>query len=190
MSDKIKKVQKGIEKLNDVFDKNTARDLLANAQELQAMADPCLRARKCILNSKSNADRDKNNKDPKTACCGSQTGHHLLHEAMFRAKNGNNCTGYKGEDAPTVCAEGTSHSKGGSHQSLHTIYKKDYNENKDSTYTKEKMIDKMVEHHAKAFPMSHCNKKCIRNQLREGHKDVKCKDDMKMPNVPASKKGI
>ena len=132
---------KSKEEIQKEIDQNKGQKDLANAQDKMAEAEPCLKARKCMLvpyKRQAEEDKDKNKrlkdnkptgkgkqdflgKSPfelknKYGCCPGQTGHHLLPTAWAKST----CPNYKESKAPVVCAEGTSHSNGGSHDRLHT----------------------------------------------------------------------
>jgi len=129
------------EQIEEKLAKNQGQLDMANAQEKMAQADPCLNARKCMLtpyNKKQEESMDKANRlkpnnakgtgkkdflskvpfslDNAYGCCPGQTGHHLIPKSWAKE----NCPDYDEDKAPVVCAEGTSHSTGGSHAKLHT----------------------------------------------------------------------
>lgn len=72
---------KNFDKLSEAEQKKVANTVMADIQTAYAGADPCLRARKCMLVpfSKDGAAKWAGN-----GCCPGQTGHHLLPDAMFR----------------------------------------------------------------------------------------------------------
>jgi hypothetical protein len=108
-------------------------DAMASTMSGIAIANPCIKARKCLLVPfKDTGKTAKGN-----GCCPGQTGHHVLPDAMFKqyeAKpdaapgskmkaDGKNraCWGkYKHADAPTMCLEGTTNrATNGSHGLAH-----------------------------------------------------------------------
>jgi hypothetical protein len=107
--------------------KNNPSALMADLMTVDAAADACIRARKCML-----VPFDKT--DPAEAahsgegCCPGQTGHHVMPGSMFgRDAKGkidlafsNACAeAYDHKNAPTICLEGTNNTHG-SHGAAHT----------------------------------------------------------------------
>jgi hypothetical protein len=85
---------KNWDKFNEKERNRIQSEVMADIQSAYAGADPCLRARKCMLvpfNKKGAA------KWAGKGCCPGQTGHHLLPDAMFR-------DGAKGEAAKKAWA--------------------------------------------------------------------------------------
>jgi hypothetical protein len=130
-------------KLSEDEQKKLANTVMADIQSAYAGADPCLRARKCMLVPYGKGAADK---WAGKGCCPGQTGHHLLPDAMFRdaagtkkareaykAKNGS-MKGWKRSmepkracwdnytegGSPTICAEGNNQHMG-SHGALHKL---------------------------------------------------------------------
>ncbi len=164
----LKKLPEEFENIKDKLKNGSPQEAMADAQALVAEANPCLRARKCMLVSK-NAQENKTSK--KGGCCPGQTGHHLIPSSMMRGS----CKAYKEGSAPTVCAEGTGHSLGGSHGKLHTDIEKRIKENADKNgeMTLGKAKDIATESHKDVF--GGCSKKCIEAQLDKHYK--KCGND-------------
>lgn len=67
--------------LNKKQQSKLANEVMADIQAAYAAADPCLRARKCMLVP---FNKDGAAKWAGKGCCPGQTGHHLLPDAMFR----------------------------------------------------------------------------------------------------------
>lgn len=159
----------------------------ADLQRTIAVADPCLRARKCMLvpmretkldpkNPQSPADSGGNGAN--RGCCKGQTGHHLIPGAYFKNSN---CRGYKYNNAPVVCSEGPyGEASGGSHNALHKNLKNAVQGYADKVTKKipyEDARDAAVTSHVKSFPLSGCSQDCIKSQLDKYHKDrAKCKN--------------
>lgn len=87
-----------------------------------AACNDCVNASRCRL-----SPHDKK----KSKCCPGQTEHHLVEASSFGSGRGKNRVGtfpnsptpYKPGLAPCVCAEGTSHSMGGTHELMHVHQK-------------------------------------------------------------------
>ena len=182
MKKDIENISKLPGKINELKKDGLTPSDVADAQELIAKVNPCLRARKCMLvpynkSKQSNKFRDKN-----SGCCGGQTPHHLIPNAATK----DSCPGYNYEGAPSVCAEGTSHGKGGSHESLHTYIEDQIKEAADSngemTYGKAKDIG--AESHKKVF--GNCSERCIKAQLDNYYKK-KCGGDSSKVKAASAK---
>jgi hypothetical protein len=159
---------KGIpDKLKDLKNKKVTPEVMADAQALIAKANPCLRARKCMLvpyrSSHQSTPGDRN-----SGCCPGQTPHHLIPKSAFDSSN---CPGYNKHQAPTVCVEGTSHSRGGSHQKIHDVLEKKIEENADAngempyTQARTNAIDSLRE-----IGYTNCSRACLAAQLDNYHK--------------------
>jgi hypothetical protein len=126
-----------------------AREVMADVQSAYGLANPCLRARKCMLVP---YNKGIESKWQGKGCCPGQTGHHLLPDSMFRDKAASEnakkawradpanrradgtmkkmsrgklpkrkCWGnYSDGEAPTVCVEGNNQHLG-SHGVLHEL---------------------------------------------------------------------
>lgn len=166
----LKKLPQELEKIKNKI-KDKPAEAMADAQALIAKTNPCTRAMKCRLVSKNSADRS--NKSIKNGCCSGQTGHHLLPDAMVR--DSADCKGgVTYGSAPTVCAEGISHSTGGSHGQLHNELdkrvKKSADANGEMTLKKAKTI--AAKSHRQVFGKG-CSMKCLMAQLSKYY-DNKC----------------
>jgi hypothetical protein len=150
--DAYKDKLKNFSKLSEADQKKVAREVMVDVQAAYGAANPCLRARKCMLVpfNKKSADKWAGK-----GCCPGQTGHHLLPDAMFRDPAGSekakeawkndpqnrhpeskklksmsreklpkkDCwDGYSEGGSPTICAEGANQ-HAGSHGVLHTLTK-------------------------------------------------------------------
>jgi Domain of unknown function (DUF4150)/GHH signature containing HNH/Endo VII superfamily nuclease toxin 2 len=155
----------------------------------------CLSARRCALQPYS----------PNT-CCNPQTGHHLIEaSALFDVGRGGegskplqgvipksdaNPNGYSEAKAPCVCAEGTSHKLGGTHELMHALQslnavKQDVAplpladggtvSARATTYGKAK--ESAAATMQEVFQDSHCDDKCIKAQLDAYHRQCGLKDD-------------
>ncbi|MEJ2613110.1 MAG: DUF4150 domain-containing protein, partial [Candidatus Thiodiazotropha sp.] len=117
---KLKKIPGEIEELKK--DGLQTSDI-ADAQEILAKTNPCLNAKRCLLVpfKEEGAGPVRGNK----GCCGGQTKHHVIPKGQFKsngsenAPNVSDCPDYNPDKAPCICAEGTSHSLGGSHEKIH-----------------------------------------------------------------------
>ncbi|WP_133512314.1 PAAR-like domain-containing protein [Candidatus Thiosymbion oneisti] len=143
---------------------------LANAQAALARAVPCLRARKCMLVPYEKSRQSKQRGDEDSGCCPGQTPHHLMPKSQF--KDAADCPGYNEDKAPCVCVEGTSHSKGGTHQKFHDFIEPEIKRAADAqgemTYRQAKTI--ALNSHEKVF--GHCSKACLAAQLDNHYKQV------------------
>ncbi|MEY4564885.1 MAG: hypothetical protein RLZZ618_4162, partial [Pseudomonadota bacterium] len=100
--------------------KSGLEDAMASMMAALAMANPCIKARKCLLVPYKDSDKTAKG----NGCCPGQTGHHVLPDAMFKryepetdpqtqktdmkAQGPRKCwEKYKHGDAPTICLEGT-----------------------------------------------------------------------------------
>ena len=148
---KYKDELKGWKDLSEKKKKEVANQVMADIQSAYAAADPCLRARKCMLVP---FNKDGAAKWAGKGCCPGQTGHHLLPDAMFRdAAKGEAAKkawaadpanrnaegklrsmprdklpkrecwgGYSEGGSPTICVEGNNQHMG-SHGALHGLTK-------------------------------------------------------------------
>lgn len=146
--DKYKNELKNFPNLSQKDKDRISREVMVDVQTAYAAANPCLRARKCMLvpYRKGGADKWLGK-----GCCPGQTGHHLLPDSMFRdpkkgaaakaawaadpanLKDGKlqgmprgklpklKCwENYSEGGAPTICAEGANQ-HAGSHGRIHAI---------------------------------------------------------------------
>lgn len=92
---------------------------IANALADDVATDKCLSARRCALSPYKPSN-----------CCQAQTPHHIVEASSFVQNRGtssevhfgtfSSSEPYSPDLAPCVCAEGTSHSMGGTHELMHT----------------------------------------------------------------------
>ncbi len=112
-----------------------------------------------------------------TAAAPGQTGHPPIPDSAVKDSG---CTGYNYKEAPTVCAEGTGNSHGGSHQMLHDKLEKrmrDHVENnRSSSMSYESYRNHAIMIFYETFPESRCDRKCLRAQF-DAH--YKCPKDLK-----------
>ncbi|KMK65247.1 PAAR-like domain-containing protein [Puniceibacterium sp. IMCC21224] len=156
----------------------------------------CLAALRCKLAPYKKGDK---------ACCGKQTPHHVVPKSSFVDTNDSGkalagCANYNGNDAPCICAEGASSTKG-SHGRMHAflllaIHKATSLKGTFKPDTKTLALDKGgsvqgremsykqqreagVASVMKVFPRSKCSAACLAAQLDGYHKDeeVGVKDD-------------
>ncbi len=143
--EKYKDQLKNFGNLSEAQQKTVAGNVMADIQAAYAAADPCLRARKCILVPFNKRTPDK---WAGKGCCPGQTGHHLLPDAMFRDAAGTEQAkaaykarkgsmkgwdrdmaptrpcwdGYSEDASPTICVEGNNQHMG-SHKVMHQLTK-------------------------------------------------------------------
>ncbi|MCU7817077.1 MAG: hypothetical protein KZQ81_18250 [Candidatus Thiodiazotropha sp. (ex Rostrolucina anterorostrata)] len=168
--DKLRKIPGEIEELKK--GKLTANKV-ADAQEILAKASPCLNAKRCLLvpGSKTGAGKTSNQ-----GCCAGQTPHHIIPKGQFKRSEAANagkiddCPGYDEDKAPSICAEGTSHSQGGSHQRIHDALEPQIKNGADANgqLSYEQSRDMSVKATRKAAP--NCSTACLKAQLDKYHK--------------------
>ncbi|WP_263144536.1 HNH/endonuclease VII fold toxin-2 domain-containing protein [Pseudomonas sp. RIT-PI-AD] len=180
-------IQGRLDELKKILSPGGLEDAMASAQAAIAFANPCLRARKCMLIPYKDSDKSAKG----NGCCPGQTGHHLLPDAMFHEyvsqthpktgkeemKQGGNRAcweKYKHGDAPTICLEGTTNrASNGSHGMAHKgteVALNEYLGKSDMPYTQAR--DKLSQLIATAF---HCDADCLKAQLNEYYGKVhKC----------------
>lgn len=128
--------------------------------------NPCVRARRCSLVPKSQANHLGGG-----GCCPGQTGHHLIPDAAVK---GAGCPDYDYSKAPTVCAEGTGNSHGGSHQMLHDKLDKRMSDFKQAKRQASMPYEDYRRHAImtfyETFPESGCDRKCLKAQLDAHYK--------------------
>ena len=170
MTDDINNLKNLPEKIEKIKEQGLTAESLADAQAVVAEANPCLKARKCMLVPKQKSKQSAKYGDSNSGCCGGQTGHHLIPESAMN--DADDCKKYNGGEAPTVCAEGTSHSRGGSHEALHTYIedeiKRAADANGEMTYGQSKNI--ALNSHKEVF--GHCDRDCLEAQLDKYHKEA------------------
>lgn len=161
---------------------STAADTIADWQRNAATLNECTRARKCMLVSYGSTDKKSGGLNNQKGCCPGQTGHHLIPKSFVE---GAGCKNKKGRavtegNAPVVCAEGLSHSYGGSHASMHIITnelivpREHWGTRQTSKASYSKVRDAVIKAHAKAFPFSTCPRRCLKEQLDNAYQD--CND--------------
>jgi hypothetical protein len=165
----------------------------------------CLNARRCKLSpweSAKNADGET----VRPTCCGGQTPHHIVEKSAFGEKEATvlleGASAYNPKLAPCVCAEGTGHSKGGTHELMHVFQKADtlaaingkpketlklHNGGSTgpvATTTYAQARETGVKAFKKVFDDAGCSEDCIRKQLDAYHK-TQCgiQDDTKLKAV-------
>ncbi len=169
ISDLISELDKEVPNLEKVGEK------LADWQRNAATANECIRARKCMLvpyNDTKGQSGITNVTKKSKGCCPGQTGHHLIPHAFAKDAG---CKNYKEGTAPTVCAEGESHSTGGSHAAMHTattemLLVKDGVLGKAKKMKYADVRDGVLDAHAKTFPFSTCSRGCLKEQLDNYYK--------------------
>lgn len=126
-----------------------------------AKLNPCMRARRCSLVPYANTGGASGQ-----GCCPGQTGHHLIPDAAVKDAG---CPGYDYKQAPTVCAEGTGNSHGGTHQRLHDVLKRRMEKHIRTTRSTAISYPDYRRHAMMAFyetfPESGCDRQCLQAQL-------------------------
>lgn len=177
---RIAKGFKDFDKLPLKEQEEKAIKLAAEGQDLLATLNDCTRARKCNLVPYT-AQRGVPPTTPAKlestkggGCCNGQTGHHLLPEGSLEGA----CPGYKHALAPTVCVEGTSQNLG-SHMRVHQALALQHGHlaqngkvASDGRMSMDDALDAAAKSHEDAFPLSRCDKKCIRAQLDAYYKNA------------------
>ncbi|RZI57111.1 MAG: hypothetical protein EOP37_21745, partial [Rubrivivax sp.] len=137
-------------------------DFMAGVSKL----NPCMRARRCSLVPKGKANGLSGE-----GCCPGQTGHHLIPDSAVKEAG---CTGYDYEKAPTVCAEGTGNSHGGSHQRLHDVLERRMNkyirDNRSTALSYAEYRKHAMMAFYETFPESRCSRQCLQAQLDSHYK--------------------
>jgi HNH/endonuclease VII toxin of polymorphic toxin system len=170
-----------------------------------AAMDDCLSARKCLLQPYNRKTDDAGGKA--LGCCPPQTGHHLIEKASFfeggqqigtfPPKNSpKKHEPYDENMAPCVCAEGTSHNRGGTHELMHVFQKaandaapkgklpvggKQQDFPHVTTFGKAK--ESATEAFMQVFPTSGCNPECIKKQIDAYHNQCGITDSTRMKAV-------
>ncbi len=182
MSKQFSLVESGLmearKKLDELkkFSKGKVEDGMAATQAGVAFANPCLKARKCMLIPYKDSDKLVSG----NGCCAGQTGHHVLPDAMFyhyveeqghrsiypllKKSEKRQCwKHYDRSTAPTMCLEGTTNrATNGSHGAVHFRTGKLMSRmgSRDERYVKTRSsISLML---GKAFG---CDPNCINKQL-------------------------
>lgn len=176
-----------------------------------AATDPCLSARRCLLQPYKRKTDENTGKARKKAlgCCPPQTGHHLVEKASFMeggvqigtfpltaAPEGKKWLEYDEDMAPCVCAEGTSHNRGGTHELMHVFQKasndacpagklpvggRDVDILHVTTYGAAKQS--ATEAFQEVFPTSECSSECLKKQLDAYHNQCGIDDNTRMKAV-------
>lgn len=167
---KLKEIPAEIEKLKKG---ELTASKVADAQEILAKANPCLSAKRCLLVPYTKRGTGKTSNQ---GCCPGQTPHHVIPKGQFKsseaanAGNIDSCPGYNADTAPCICAEGTSHSLGGSHEKIHKALEPNIAKQADTNgqlsygQSRDMSIDAM----RKAAP--NCSRQCLKAQLDKYHK--------------------
>jgi hypothetical protein len=171
----------------------------------EAAMDDCLSARKCLLQPYKRKTDDTGKKA--LGCCDPQTGHHLIEKASFFEGGqqietfppkvaGKTFEPYDENQAPCVCAEGTSHNRGGTHELMH-VHQKAANDAAPAgqlpvggTSTnfphvttfgdaKKSAVDAFME----VFPTAGCSPGCIEAQIDAYHNQCGITDKTRMKAV-------
>ena len=196
LQEKLKNIPKQIKR----GETGPAAKTVAETQRLIATANPCTRARKCMLVSYKSTEKRSGGLDSLGGCCGGQTGHHMIPDSYM---NGTSiCSGYSHGGAPTVCAEGANQYDG-SHGAIHTNteihVRKDVTSSQKITYKNAR--DAAIKAHRDTFPMSFCSSDCLKEQLDNYYQNKACKNKAgyirsanpwlnykKIGNLPSDKK--
>jgi GHH signature containing HNH/Endo VII superfamily nuclease toxin 2 len=184
---KYEKDLKNFGNLTEEQQKSVANQVMSDIQSAYAAADPCLRAKKCMLVP---FNKDTAEKWAGKGCCPGQTGHHLLPDAMFRDEAGTAKAkadykaqkgsmkgwkrsmaptrpcwdGYTEGGSPTMCVEGNNQHMG-SHGLMHRLTSaklkaKGALGKPDMPYTDAR--DLVLDEVSKTYG---CTKECLKEQL-------------------------
>lgn len=138
----------------------------ATETENAAKANNCVKARKCTLGS-YNESKDKTT-DTSAGCCPGQTGHHIIPNSAVKDAG---CDDYSYGGTPVICLEGVNNSWGShgeAHENLGTKMSDYCKDNKTDTILYNEMRNLCLE--AIKHDATHCNKKCLQEQLDEKYK--------------------
>ncbi|MDQ1834719.1 HNH/endonuclease VII fold toxin-2 domain-containing protein [Massilia scottii] len=186
-----------VENLKKIMTVGGLEDLMASTMSGIAYANPCIKARKCLLIPYKNSENLKEG----NGCCPGQTGHHILPNAMFTSfkpemkKDGKNLkkllqsdgprecwADYDKNEALTICLEGTTNrATNGSHGLAHELTAAivaPYRKSADMPYTEAR--DKVAAMVATAYG---CNAECIKEQLDDSLKDKHSCGDLESAQV-------
>lgn len=157
-------------------------------REDQCDNEECNKAKKCLLVTKQQGDRDS--KSTKVGCCDWEQPHHMIEAHGLQEPGSENIAldkfpDYKYNDAPCVCAEGDrwSDEHGDMHQSVgkkETKAVRDAvngktNRKPDYAWNYREAKDAAINAHQKVFRAG-CSKKCLQAQLDRYHNSVGCHD--------------
>jgi Domain of unknown function (DUF4150)/GHH signature containing HNH/Endo VII superfamily nuclease toxin 2 len=174
-----------------------------------AAKDDCLSARRCLLQPYKRKTDEKGN--TAFGCCEPQTGHHLIEKASFlegkvqigtfpppNPPPGKTYLPYDENMAPCVCAEGTSHNRGGTHELMHVFQKAsadacgpgklpvpgvtpDPDFLHVTTYGEAKIS--ATKAFKEVFPTSECSDDCLKKQLDAYHEQCGIDDNTRIKAV-------
>lgn len=181
--DEITNIASIEEKLKDKLEqwtKDPAR-FMADAMSAMAIADACIRDRKCMLVPFNKTDSISARSGE--GCCPGQTGHHVMPGAMFgrnsktrqidpEFKGACGKDDYDHRNAPTICLEGTNQSHG-SHGKAHTALSEIIEKYKTINQTDRISYGKARDFSLNALKLvaPHCDPDCLRAQLDAYYKD-------------------
>jgi Toxin PAAR-like domain/GHH signature containing HNH/Endo VII superfamily nuclease toxin 2 len=181
----------------------------ANPMADSAAKDKCLSARRCLLQPWTRKTDEDGSKA--MGCCKPQTAHHLIEKASFlhdkkliggfppaNPPANTKYLTYDPELAPCVCAEGTSHNRGGTHELMHVFQKAsaeacgkgtlpipgvspDPEFPHVTTYGEAKQT--AVDAFQEVFPTSECDSECLKKQLDAYHNKCGIDDNTKIKAV-------
>ncbi len=212
--DEVTKVNDAIDAGKDSLEYQDLVDGLserANDMTDAANNDPCLKARKCMLvpYNEKRQDSKKVNRGKiekgdlfgelygdVRGCCPGQTGHHLIPDSWAANGGCSKDSGYHEDDAPVVCAEGVSHSLGGSHQLLHKRLDALVNDFKVKRPGQKLKMEDAIEMAAQSHqetvgeragegPEDKCNKECTKAQLKHYYNKLGCEGEFEATTMTA-----
>lgn len=194
--------QRILEAIEDPEKLKQLQQELADELEQEALQDPCLKARRCMLVPKSASQETRPPNDTRNrsqgqatmtdrlfadsrGCCPGQTGHHLILDAWLQSGGnrgaGDLCSGsYNEKSAPTVCVEGATQNIG-THGKIHRnttdIAEELLAEKRPPCnigFSMSCAIEVAAQAHRKTFGR-HCNKECIVAQLEKYYDGLGCR---------------
>ena len=164
--------------------KAACEDKGLNTRQQQCGDTACNKAKKCLLVSKQQGDRDS--ASTKVGCCADEQPHHLIEGHGLRESGGGTSTKFPNYDyqaAPCVCADGDRWTS--EHGDMHQLVGKKEtaafrsaatnNRKPDFAWNYAEAKSAAVNAHQKVFQAG-CTKACLENQLDAYHNDVGCHD--------------
>jgi Domain of unknown function (DUF4150)/GHH signature containing HNH/Endo VII superfamily nuclease toxin 2 len=164
--------------------KSACEDKGLNTRSEQCGNSACNKAKKCLLVTKQQGDRDS--ESTKVGCCDGEQPHHLIEGHGLLESGGTTATkfpDYKYEAAPCVCADGDRWTS--EHGDMHQSVGKKETAAVRKAATKRRSPDYAwnygeaknagINAHQKVFRAG-CSRKCLEAQLDAYHNDVGCYD--------------
>ncbi|UOD30524.1 hypothetical protein INH39_01880 [Massilia violaceinigra] len=195
---KIRELSRMLMNDPDHADNITSSSVLAEMMSAAADANPCIRARRCILvpykNTEKRGSQTAGAAQAKAGdgCCPGQTGHHILPGAMFGpGEETTKCDEpYEHSEAPVICVEGTGN-KVGNHGTAHLalqLLMDQYKLTGAKTISYEDASALGIEAVQKVNP--ECTEACLQAQLDAYYKEkLRCSDAKLKPHSGMAETG-